>query len=77
MVSLDAVVLGGLNEGVWPKETDVGPWMNRPTRALVGLPSPERKVGLAAHDMAQAFGAKKIMLSRTTRVGHPHCPAAG
>ena len=76
LVSLDAVALGGLNEGTWPKETDVGPWMNRPTRAAIGLPSPERKVGLAAHDLAQAFGTQRVMLSRATRVdGTPTLPS--
>ena len=76
LLHVDAVALGGLNEGVWPKETDVGPWMNRPTRATIGLPSPERKVGLAAHDMAQAFGAKRVMISRATRVdGTPTLPS--
>ncbi|MGB0785827.1 MAG: PD-(D/E)XK nuclease family protein [Alphaproteobacteria bacterium] len=68
LLHVDSVALGGLNEGVWPKETDVGPWMNRPTRAQVGLPSPERKVGLAAHDLAQAFSATNVLMSRTTRV---------
>ena len=68
LLRVDALALGGLNEGTWPKETDVGPWMNRPTRALVGLPSPERKVGLAAHDLAQAFGSGRVLMSRTTRV---------
>ncbi len=68
LLHVDALALGGLNEGTWPKETDVGPWMNRPTRALVGLPSPERKVGLAAHDLAQAFASPRLLLTRTARV---------
>ncbi len=68
LLRVDALALGGLNEGTWPKEADVGPWMNRPTRALVGLPSPERKVGLAAHDLAQAFASPRLLLTRTARV---------
>lgn len=67
LLRVNAVALGGLNEGTWPKETDVGPWMNRPTRAEIGLPSPERKVGLAAHDLAQAFGADQVLMTRSTR----------
>ena len=68
LLHVDALALGGLNEGTWPKETDVGPWMNRPTRALVGLPSPERKVGLAAHDLAQAFATTRVLMTRTARI---------
>ena len=75
LLKVDALALGGLNEGTWPKETDVGPWMNRPTRAHIGLPSPERKVGLAAHDLAQAFGSDTLLMTRTTRVdGTPTLP---
>jgi ATP-dependent helicase/nuclease subunit B len=38
--SVETMVLGGLVEGVWPPATDPGPWMSRPMRARVGLPSP-------------------------------------
>ena len=76
LLRVDAVALGGLNEGTWPKETDVGPWMNRPMRTKVGLPSPERKVGLAAHDLAQAMSAERVLLTRATRVdGTPTLPS--
>ncbi|PWG73988.1 hypothetical protein DF186_20220, partial [Enterococcus hirae] len=51
----DRMILGGLNEGTWPRESDPGPWMSRPMRQAFGLPSPERAIGLAAHDFAQAL----------------------
>ena len=50
--SVDVMVLGGLVEGVWPPATEPGPWLSRPMRATVGLPSPEEAVGQAAHDFA-------------------------
>jgi ATP-dependent helicase/nuclease subunit B len=50
----DTIVLGGLAETVWPPATDPGPWMSRPMRARAGLPSPEERVGQAAHDFAMA-----------------------
>jgi ATP-dependent helicase/nuclease subunit B len=52
--SVDVVVLGGLVEGVWPPATDPGPWLSRPMRKAAGLPSPEERVGLAAHDFIGA-----------------------
>lgn len=64
----DLVVLGGLNEGTWPADVDPGPWLNRPMRADFGLPAPERRIGLAAHDFAQLFCASEIVLSRSERV---------
>jgi ATP-dependent helicase/nuclease subunit B len=73
---VDTLVLGGLNEGTWPAEVDPGPWLSRPMRADFGLPAPERRVGLAAHDFAQAFCAPKVFLTRATRVeGTPTVPS--
>jgi ATP-dependent helicase/nuclease subunit B len=37
-------------------------------RARFGLPLPERRVGLSAHDFAQAFAAPEVVLTRATRV---------
>lgn len=72
----DHLILGGLNEGVWPPETRADPWMSRPMRTAFGLPSPERRIGLSAHDFAQAFGARRMTLTRATRSeGAPTVPA--
>ena len=72
----DRVVLGGLNEGTWPASVDTGPWLNRPMRRTLGLPQPERRIGQAAHDFAQAFAAEEVFLVRSNRVGGtPTVPA--
>ena len=72
----DVLVLGGLNEGTWPPEADSDPWMSRPMRAAFGLPPFERRIGLAAHDFAQAFGAPQVVLTRAVRVeGTPTVPS--
>lgn len=64
----DLVVLGGLNEGVWPRAAESGPWLSRPMRKALGLPSPERLIGLAAHDFTQALGAPEVFLTRAAKV---------
>jgi len=63
----DLLILGGLNEGVWPGDTGADPWMSRPMREAFGLPAPERRIGLSAHDFAQAFGAPRIVLTRSAK----------
>ncbi|MFS3135778.1 double-strand break repair protein AddB [Gluconacetobacter sacchari] len=75
--SVETMVLGGLVEAVWPPATDPGPWMSRPMRARVGLPSPERAIGQAAHDfVACACAAGEIVLSVPgRRDGAPTVPA--
>ncbi len=66
----DLIVLGGLTEGVWPQTAESGPWMNRPMRAAVGLPSPEERIGLSAHDFVMASCAAPLaVLSAPRRRG--------
>ena len=75
--SVDTMVLGGLAETVWPPATDPGPWLSRPMRVDVGLPSPEEIVGQAAHDfLSVACSARTVVLScPTRRDGAPAVPA--
>jgi ATP-dependent helicase/nuclease subunit B len=65
--SVDRIVLGGLNEGSWPADTRSDPWLSRPMRAQIGLDPPERRIGLAAHDFAQALGAPEVILARAAK----------
>jgi ATP-dependent helicase/nuclease subunit B len=65
--SVDRLVLGGLIEGVWPPETRADPWLSRPMRRELGLDLPERRIGLSAHDFAQALGAPEVILTRAAR----------
>ncbi|HZP75810.1 MAG TPA: double-strand break repair protein AddB [Pseudolabrys sp.] len=67
--SVDRVVLGGMIEGTWPPETRTDPWLSRPMRHQLGLDLPERRIGLSAHDFAQALGAPEIVISRAAKIG--------
>lgn len=72
----DLMILGGLNEGTWPPDVAADPWMSRPMRADFGLPLPERRIGLSAHDFVQACAAPRVVLSRARRVqGTPTVPS--
>jgi double-strand break repair protein AddB len=65
----DLVILGGLNEGIWPKKPNPDPWLNRAMRKQLGLLLPERNIGLSAHDFQQAFAQKRVVVSRAIRDG--------
>lgn len=67
--SADLVILGGLNEGIWPQKPTPDPWLNRSMRKQLGLLLPEQNIGLSAHDFQQAFAQKKIVVSRSIRDG--------
>lgn len=64
----DVLILAGLNEGTWPADADSDPWMSRPMRKDFGLPQPERRIGQAAHDIAQGLGAPEVVLTRSLKV---------
>ena len=69
MLRPDVLVLGGLNEGVWPKTPSPDPWISRPMRNECDIPMPERKIALSAHDFCQAFCAPTVILSRSLKDG--------
>src|SRR5438309_2945435 len=63
----DLVVLGGLNEGVWPALPAPDPWLPPKIRAALGMPTLESRIGLAAHDFASALGAPEVLITRARR----------
>lgn len=65
--NVDTVIIGGLNEGIWPGKTRNDPFMSRPMKAAIALEPPERRTGLAAHDFLMALGMDHVILSRSQR----------
>ncbi|AVW92544.1 double-strand break repair protein AddB [Celeribacter baekdonensis] len=63
----DLVILGGLNETIWPQAPGQDPWFSRDMRKQAGLLSPEQATGLSAHDFQQAVGAPEVVLTRAKR----------
>jgi ATP-dependent helicase/nuclease subunit B len=71
----DVMILGGLNEDGWPPKVAPSPWMSRPMMKTFGLPLPERRIGLSAHDFTQAIAAPVVYLTRAEREeGAPTVP---
>jgi ATP-dependent helicase/nuclease subunit B len=63
----DLVVLGGLNEGVWPSLPAPDPWLPPKVRASLGMSTLEFRIGLTAHDFASALGAPQVLITRAKR----------
>jgi ATP-dependent helicase/nuclease subunit B len=63
----DLVVLGGLNEGVWPSLPAPDPWLPPKVRAALGMSTLEFRIGLTAHDFASALGAPQVLITRAKR----------
>jgi len=72
----DVIILGSLNDGTWPEAADPGPWLNRPMRSDLKLPSPEEAIGYAAHDFTSLLGASQVYLTRAEKIdGVPTVPS--
>jgi len=72
----DIIILGGVNEGVWPSEIKHDPWMSRPMRREFGLPASEQAIGFAAHDFVQNFCADRVVITRSEKSsGAPTIPS--
>ncbi len=70
LISTDVIIMGGLNETIWPPVAEVDPWLTRPQLRSAGLPTPERRTGLTAHDFAQGFCANKVYLTYAKKLGN-------
>lgn len=67
LMDADLILLGGLDETIWPPETRSDAFLNRPMRMALGLTPPERKIGQTAHDFVAAMGAPRVILSRAQK----------
>lgn len=65
LLTADHLVLGGLNEGGWPSDGKLDPWLSRNMRAQLGLNPPEQAIGLSAHDFVQLASKPKVVLTRS------------
>lgn len=67
--SFDTVVLGGLDEGIWPAPPPPDPFLSAAMRSDLGLTSLEEAIGVSAHDFLQLAGQKRVILTRSARRG--------
>ena len=63
----EVLILAGMNEGSWPAPAEIDPWLNRKMRKEAGLLSPERRIGLSAHDYQQSVCSSNVLITRSTK----------
>ncbi|MDR1693775.1 MAG: PD-(D/E)XK nuclease family protein [Lactobacillaceae bacterium] len=66
--SFDTVIIGGVNEGIWPKLASADPWMSRPMKRDFGFPLPEKNIGILAKDFASLLANREVYLTHANRV---------
>ncbi|UHD45686.1 double-strand break repair protein AddB [Aureimonas altamirensis] len=67
--SVDTLILGGLDEGTWPQGARADAFLSRLMRTEILLDPPERRIGLAAHDLWMSIGNRRLILTRAERRG--------
>ena len=67
MIEADLIIMGGLNEGVWPAAPAVEPFLSYGMRKELGLSLPEKRFGLQAHDFAELACNPHVILTRSKR----------
>jgi len=60
----DMIIAGRLNAGSWPPELQPDVWLSRQIRTQLGLPLPEHRVGLSAHDFQHVMALDEVLLTR-------------
>ncbi len=76
LLTADRLILGGLDETIWPPAARSDPFLNRPMRSALGLSPPERRIARTAHDFEMALGQEEVIVTRALkRGGAPTVPS--
>ena len=67
--NFDLAILGGLNERTWPSLITSDLFLSRSMKSQLGLPQPERRTGLAAHDFQMLMGFENVIITRSKHLG--------
>jgi ATP-dependent helicase/nuclease subunit B len=67
LMDSDIMLLGGLDETIWPPQPESDAFLNRPMRSALGLTPPERRIDQTAHDFVMAMGHERVVLSRAMK----------
>ena len=64
----DYVILGEINEGIWPKPEQADMWMSRPMKKDFGFSLPEKSIGILGADLCGFLTADNVILTRAERI---------
>jgi len=65
----DIIIIGGLNEGVWPPTPAEAPWLSREMAKELGMTSSDITIGKSAHDFVQCAANPNVLMTRSERKG--------
>lgn len=69
LAKADVIIIGGLNDDVWPPRVAENPWLSPDMIKALGLPPPEKSIGTSARDFVQMASSPNVLLCRAVRDG--------
>ncbi|MEC8466903.1 MAG: hypothetical protein VXY83_00960, partial [Pseudomonadota bacterium] len=63
----DRVIVGAMNEGVWPRQPSADAWFNSAISEKLGLPSQNIHVGMSGHDLLNLVTGPEVFMTRTVK----------
>lgn len=69
LLRANRVIIGGLDEHIWPPAAKPDAFLTRSMRLALGLPPPEQRIGQTAHDFVSAMGVEDVILTRAHKRG--------
>ncbi|MES2983557.1 MAG: PD-(D/E)XK nuclease family protein [Pseudomonadota bacterium] len=63
----DRVILANMQEALWPGAHTPSPWLNLASQKALGLPSPQERISLMAHDMLMLGSSGEVFLTYPKR----------
>ncbi|MCM1324572.1 MAG: PD-(D/E)XK nuclease family protein [Acetobacter sp.] len=64
----DYIILGEVNEGIWPKPAQADMWMSRPMKKDFGFNLPEKNIGILGADLCGFLASDNIIMTRAERI---------
>lgn len=64
----DYIILGEVNEGIWPKPAQADMWMSRPMKKDFGFSLPEKNIGILGADLCGFLAVDNVIITRAERV---------
>lgn len=65
----DRVILANMQDSIWPGLSPANPWLNLAAEKALGLPTPEEKISLMAHDVLMLGSGRDVFLTYPKRAG--------
>lgn len=64
----DYIILGEVNEGIWPQPAQADMWMSRPMKKDFGFSLPEKNIGILGADLCGFLAVENVIITRAERV---------